>query len=85
MMAYPKGITSVREHWDAFTREVMPPDAGRLQRSEMRRAFYAGAWAMFCTAAGEVSLQSDENGVLALEALKAECQMFAQAVERGEA
>ena len=31
------------EQWDSFARAVLPKDAPAVQRTEMRRAFYAGA------------------------------------------
>ena len=37
----------LKEQWESFNREVIPSDAGPIQREEMRRAFYAGAQAAF--------------------------------------
>ncbi len=56
---------SVRELWGSFEREVVPDDAGPVQREEMRRSFYAGAFGVFCELIGrdhtEVSLKRLEQ------------------------
>ena len=39
-------MRSVEEEWESFARAVLPPNCSTVQRWEMRRAFYAGAWAM---------------------------------------
>src|SRR5262245_43556272 len=33
--------------WHEFERKVMPQGAGEIQRREMRRAFFSGAWAIY--------------------------------------
>ncbi len=33
----------LRAEWDKFARAVFPPNVSEIQRTEMRRAFYAGA------------------------------------------
>ena len=33
----------IAEKWDEFARMILPADCSPVQRSEMRRAFYAGA------------------------------------------
>ncbi len=35
--------TTIAENWAHFLMVDMPPDAPEVQRSEMKRAFYAGA------------------------------------------
>jgi hypothetical protein len=37
---------SVRELWHSYRADVLPADAGSIQISECRRAFYAGAQAL---------------------------------------
>lgn len=39
--------TTIRELWDSYARDVVPKDAPIVQRWETRRAFYAGAQALF--------------------------------------
>lgn len=38
----------LQEAWKQFEQGVMPVDAGDVQRQEMRRAFFAGAWTVHC-------------------------------------
>jgi hypothetical protein len=78
--------TTVKASWESFEEAVMPPDAGRVQRQEMRRAFYAGAWAVLCTVreVGEESV-SEADGVATLEAIKAELQAFQFLITKGRA
>ena len=44
------------EQWDQFARQVLPASASAAQKQEMRRAFYAGAQAIF---AGVIMLAAD--------------------------
>lgn len=41
-------MSRLAEAWQAFQQEVLHPKAPHTQRQEMRRAFYAGAWAAVC-------------------------------------
>ena len=44
---------TLAESWTEFERAVLPAHVGDLQRSEMRKAFYGGASAMFgCVTGG---------------------------------
>lgn len=74
---------SIREVWQSYLREVLPADASPIQIQECRRAFYAGAramWAIFETAPDE------EPAVDAmLEALDREMTVFARTVADGGA
>lgn len=36
-------MKTIEFNWKIFEREVIPPQAGDMQRGEMRKAFYAGA------------------------------------------
>lgn len=67
----------LREAWESFEREVVPREAGEVQRTEMRRAFYGGAWAVLCAAygIGDESV-SEEQGVEILAGLIRECETF---------
>lgn len=38
---------TVEGMWRTYARNVLPPDAPTVQHTECRRAFYAGAWALF--------------------------------------
>lgn len=37
----------IKHHWLSYRREVVPPQAGEVQVEECRRAFYAGALAVW--------------------------------------
>jgi hypothetical protein len=67
--------------WDLFAAAVLPTDASRIQRQEMRRAFYAGAEAL-----RQVMLDApdDDAGELAhCDAIEADFMAFAAAVKNG--
>lgn len=40
-------MNSVQSEWDSFVSCVLPKDAPAIQKSEMEKAFYAGAHAAF--------------------------------------
>lgn len=67
--------------WNSFEKAVMPVNAHAVQRREMRRAFYAGVWAMFQEAKklGDDNI-SEDTGVAVLEAIETECQEFMKRV-----
>jgi hypothetical protein len=75
----------IRDAFDAYLGRVGLADAGPLQRRELRRAFYAGAWEILC-AAGEAPA---EDGLVfradaaLLGAMTAECEEFAGRVVEG--
>lgn len=37
----------MHDEWASYHREVIPADAPAIQIQESKRAFYAGAWALF--------------------------------------
>lgn len=70
-------LTSVADSWQTYRDGVIPKGASDIQVEECRRAFYAGAYFMLLNIAdGITSETADEDGVAALEALKAECEAF---------
>lgn len=79
-------VSTIAQQWQQFAERVLPPHCNPTQRQEMRRAFYAGAWSMFCVTSGEVTqFEDDADGARALEALRRECLAFSERVARGEA
>jgi hypothetical protein len=72
--------------WESYESQVMPRDAGRSQRTETRRAFYAGAQALLqvVLATGEDSVTEDQ-GVIVLEVLRRECEAFVDLIRKGKA
>ncbi len=71
-------LKSIEEQWQGFAAMVfkkMKPTAN--QEAEMRKAFFAGAWAMFSAVEeiGEPHVSENEGNAY-LEARKAECLEF---------
>ncbi len=75
---------SVAEMWASFAVNVMPLGVSKIQKRELRRAFYAGAWGMLM---GCMSLSSrDAKDVLkVLEDLRREREAFRDSVLEGRA
>jgi hypothetical protein len=71
-------LKSIEEEWQGFAamvfRNVHPSDT---QLAEMKKAFFAGAWAMFCATA-EIGCDhvSEDEGFAFLEARRSECEDF---------
>ena len=79
-------MKTVKSEWESFEAAVMPRGAGIVQRQEMRRAFYAGAWSMLCAVRGigDDSV-SEEQGIETLEAMRRELEAFSFLVKKGRA
>lgn len=79
-------MNTVQEQWDYFASMVVPKDAPDIQRTEMKRAFYAGAEAMmrinFAVGVDEISV---EAGMQIFVGCEEECRRFAQLVADGKA
>lgn len=71
-------LKSIEEEWQGFSVMVFhntkPTDT---QVNEMKKAFFAGAWSMFCAVEeiGEPHI-SEADGIAWLEARRAECLEF---------
>jgi hypothetical protein len=78
-------MITIASMFERYRREVMSPNSRELQVIETRRAFYAASFAVLVALRDDVSVLPEPLGVLALEALHAECREFGKAVERGEA
>lgn len=78
-------MRTIAQQWTDFERAILI-NAGPVQRSEMRRAFYAGAQAVLF-----VSIQiadadaSDEAGAAMLQGLHDECRRFGAEIAAGRA
>lgn len=62
---------TLRDQWDAFERDVLPASAGRIQRLETRRAFYAGMGAMMHLVVATSELP-EEEAIARMQALNDE-------------
>jgi hypothetical protein len=80
-------MRTVAQQWAEFEKLVLPPDAGRTQRTEMRRAFYAGFQGALMAGIemADESKDSDDIGVTMIQRLHDECQQFACQVAAGRA
>lgn len=76
-------MNTISEQWQSFS-SVLPAGAGKIQRQEVRRAFYAGAKAVLNLSA-VIADQSEDAGVQMLEGLHEECRRFFQHVQEGKA
>ena len=74
----------MNELWTTFADLVLPDDAPQIQRQEMRRAFYAGAWGMFNFLMGLEGLSEREREMIA-QRVRGECQDFMTWIDNGEA
>jgi hypothetical protein len=79
-------MTTVKEAWDSFAAMVLTPAHPEVQYTEMRRAFYAGAWGMLmgCSGIGDDSA-SEDAGVERLEAWRKELETFQRDMRAGRA
>lgn len=72
-------ITTIAEAFARYHAAVIPADAPRIQIDECRRAFYAGVYGLLQTMKGGIAdpSTSEEEGIIALENIDAECVAFA--------
>lgn len=78
-------MTRIADLWELFDKKVLPPHVHPVQRQEMRRAFYAGAFSVMeiILAIGKTS-PTDQEGADALHALMTECVAFIEQLRKGE-
>lgn len=72
------------QQWESYVKGVMPKDAPEVQRTETRRAFYAGLFSMMnaMKRIGEPDIP-EEAGVEWLDDLDREIMLFYQDVKNG--
>lgn len=77
---------TLASEWASFREQVLHPDSPPQQVTDMRRAFYAGAWLTLTLFRdiGEDEI-SEEAGVEALERIHQESIAFKADVEAGRA
>ena len=80
-------MRTIAQQWTTFEATVLPAAAGRVQRMETRRAFYAGFHAaLMCgVEMADESGDDDVAGVAMMQALHQECSAFARDVAAGKA
>lgn len=78
------GESHVAREWDLYRRTVLPADAGDVQVSETRRAFYAGVFSLFTTFVA-LGQYPDDEGEAVLAGILRECHAFNADVAAGRA
>jgi len=73
-------MNTIQSQWEKFASMTLPKEASETQRTEMRRAFYAGAYAMLAMMSFEVTEVSDDAGVEIIEGLHQEARLFFEQV-----
>ena len=71
-------LKSIKDEWEGFSEMVFRgTNPSMTQIAEMRKAFFAGAWSLFC-ALEEIGCPhiSESEGEAYLEARRAECLEF---------
>jgi hypothetical protein len=70
-------MKTIAEMWQSYDRDVLPPEAGEVQRRETKRAFYAGVWSLLqqFKAVGSDDI-SEAQGAAILEAIQQEVGAF---------
>lgn len=76
------------EAWCSFEQAILPPSFSDIQRTEMRRAFYAGGIALFEALVGNVGDNPDEPltpaEISVMEDLSTELEEWKEMMARGE-
>jgi hypothetical protein len=78
---------SLADEWAEFSRLIVPRNAPEVQRVEMRRAWYAGAAAMFGLMTGGLDADHEPTDldVAYVESLSEEIETFSRDLARGKA
>jgi hypothetical protein len=79
-------MTTIRDGWETY-KGVLPADAGPEQRTETRRAFYAGAGHVLSLlfAIGEDDAIDEDIGSEMLDAYRGELEAFLRELRKGRA
>jgi hypothetical protein len=80
-------MTTIKELWDSYAKDVVPKDAPTVQRWETRRAFYAGAQAVFMSILTmlDPGTEPTEADLRKMDALDQELRIFKEEVRAGRA
>lgn len=77
-------MSTIAEQWLEFSAMVLPNNVSDVQRTEMRRAFYAGFHSALSSARGLADLEESE-GVKRLQAWQDEAAQFGERIASGKA
>lgn len=79
-------LPTVADEWASYERAVLPPGVSAVQRTETRRAFYAGCRAMMTLALNVApDAVSEDEGAAYLGRLEDELTAFNERVKAGKA
>ena len=78
-------MKTLLDEWNDFANSVLPPDCSRVQRQEMRRAFYAGAKVMLGLMSDLADEFDEDAGAQQVEKLNQELSRFNDDVQGGRA
>lgn len=86
MSADIEASTHLQEAWDRIAFVIFKPDTPEIQKTEMRRAFYAGAKTAL-TLIVEIAddIEDEEDAAIEVAKLDMECMAFAMKIQNGEA
>lgn len=76
-------MNTIDDTWRSFAENVIHVDAPQIQRNEMKKAFYAGAYAVLCITCGPLTDADEDDAVRMLEGLHEECRQFVSNVVNG--
>ena len=65
-------VKTIKETHRSWAESVMPKDAPAVQRQEMERAFYSGAFAVFSLQMEQIAALSDADAEKAMKAVSDE-------------
>jgi hypothetical protein len=75
----------ILEKWNTFSALVLPAEVGEIQRTEMRRAFFAGAASCFDIVSSIDKQTSEDAGCALLDEIHRELEEHCQRMLRGAA
>lgn len=78
------GVVTIGEQWASYQAEVVPPQAPAVQLEECKRAFYAGAQAMFNAVMQTAEFDSDDASEARLAAIEREMQDWLRLFKKRE-
>lgn len=79
-------MNTIEQEWQELASMIFSPTTPSIQRKEMRRAFYAGAAAIFNMISTAVDDDTDDDSFIAgIQQWEEEFRQFAEAVQAGKA
>lgn len=80
-----RAVKLLEAEWTTYRNKVIPKAAGSTQLTESRRAFYAGAWALYTLMMKHLEAGTEEtvNDLVFMEGLAREMEEFKDRVIQG--